>query len=114
LADLQSIPEDNREAMRFADTWLAFDRATAEEKRRTTRMTDDEGISSPFREHNFLEASLLATNLAIDLVRLELTERNTPLSLATIKFLEDFIAKSEDFFEEMEDVSFFPYPAKVL
>jgi hypothetical protein len=115
IVDLQSIPDDNLEAIKFAELWMKEGKLKAESHRSLTRFTDDDGVSSPFREQNFLEFNILLMNVAIELSRNELQLDGTKNALATIRFLDSFIADSEETsYEELDDSSLFPIAATCL
>ena len=109
LTDLKSIPGENAEVIRYATQWMAEGgtRGPDEKNRRLTRMAN-EGGATPLREKNYLDFTVLIINLAIDLVKGELSALNTPSSMAAINYLDEFIANvsisdKSDPYERLED-----------
>lgn len=107
LFGLKSIKNDNAEALRYANQAAVEGLVEAEKKRRLTRMSN-EGESTPLRERNFLDLTVLIINLAFDLVKRELTQEGSAASLNTVKFLNEFIANcsvsdKEDAYERLEE-----------
>lgn len=107
IFDLKSIKNDNAEAVRYANQAVTDGPAEAEKKRRLTRMSN-EGESTPLREKNFLDLSVLIINLAFDLVKGELAREGSLASLNTAEFLNEFIcncsvSSKEDAYERLEE-----------
>ena len=89
--DLQSIPGSNAEAARYARCLMSDGLEAAEKSRRLTRM-QHEGGSTPLREKSFQETQVLILNIALDLVKGELTKEGTESAVESVKFLEEFTA----------------------
>jgi hypothetical protein len=90
IFDLQSVWDENEEAMRYANTWKEQGREAADASRRLCREDTSEGSSSPHRGENFVELTILVINIAIDLVSEDLVSLGTPNALMTAEFLSDF------------------------
>jgi hypothetical protein len=107
-ADLKSIRIDNAEAKRYAAQLLSDGAGEADKKRRPTRMSN-EGGSTPLREKSHLEIITLVMNLALDLVRAEISADSSPNGAATMSYLNEFVANmtmesvKEDLYERLED-----------
>lgn len=62
MQDLCSIKLENQAAMKYANTWLTTSREEAETQRSMTRGGETEG-STPYRDRNFFECSVLVSLL---------------------------------------------------
>jgi len=80
MQDLCTIKLENQAAMKYANTWLSVSRDEAEAQRTMTRSAEIEG-STPYRNRNFFECSVLLTNIALDLVKAELRKNDDTSAL---------------------------------
>ena len=91
--DLHSIANENKEATRFAEVWMAEGIDAATKTRKLTRYSENN--NTPYRSRNFVEFSTLVTNLAIDLAKASYTKEKESYA----KFLDAYMA---EFIEEHE------------
>lgn len=66
--DLGSIKLENAEAVKYAKIWLGSGKDTAEQNRAETRSYDEEGASTPYRDQNYFDATLLVRSKRIPLL----------------------------------------------
>lgn len=89
VLDLHCVRNENIEAQRFASEWVTNGHEEALKTRKLTRYVMDS--STPGRDKNFHEMSVLVTNLAIDLTKAELKKQGDASSLASVKYLDAFL-----------------------
>jgi len=123
IIDLQSVHDENQEAIRYATVWKEQGKEEAEKTRVLCR-EDYEGDCSPQREDNFVELTILILNIAIDLVRADLLHKGLPSTLpgsvpnggnnvqTTLKFLDDFSSQFE--FQQVVEEDSFPFTTTVI
>lgn len=89
--DLHCINNENVEAARFASDWIKDGYDDAVKRRKLTRYVND--VSTPSRDRNFHDFSVLSTNLAIDLTKAELSaDTSSSNNVATVKYLDQYVS----------------------
>mmetsp|Transcript_9958 Transcript_9958/g.16395 ORF Transcript_9958/g.16395 Transcript_9958/m.16395 type:complete len:457 (+) Transcript_9958:115-1485(+) len=100
IQDLGSIRLENEEAIRYATTWVNSDYANAEKTRHLTRVAS-QGGSTPLRHKTFDEVGLLVTNMALDVVKEDLSARK---ETGSIKLIDEILAKVTKEIEMLDPV----------
>jgi len=89
VLDLHCIKNENKEAARFASTWVQEGLESALKSRKLTRYVADS--STPMRDRNYHDLNILVTNLALDMTRADLKSTDDKNNLATLVYLDEYV-----------------------
>jgi hypothetical protein len=106
IVDLNSIRLEHKEAIKFAKAKLKDGPEAADKQRRITRVSPTG--STPYRDKSFHECSLLLTNIALDLMRVDFERASNPLGAKFITEVVESATEQEKIYLEEQGLTNIP------
>jgi hypothetical protein len=102
MYDLGSMQNEHDEAKRYAEVYMKDGEQAAISRRKPTRNTVyEDGASTPRRELNFFDASMIVTSLALNAVVGELLSRRETFAIQCLESIFDYLNIEDSQRDEM-------------